>query len=197
MLVHLPCLQHAEPIVASCRLYALALELIHSRPDIAYQLLISSVETLADAILKDFAPVDEAKVEHQKQTYDLAKSFGLSEENARQLAIVACSREYWIKRKFKKVLLDNVDGRLWTEQDDLFPQISPEILPKRENFEKTLGKVYDARCRATHVGEAFPRSASYTGGPKIDSRAAMVLYSSDNAFPPVIWFEGVVNSAIF
>lgn len=41
LLLELPRLHHAVSIVASCRLYALALELIHERPDIAYQLLIS------------------------------------------------------------------------------------------------------------------------------------------------------------
>ena len=43
LLSRLPKLEHAESIVTGCRLYALALELVQERPDISYQLLISSV----------------------------------------------------------------------------------------------------------------------------------------------------------
>jgi hypothetical protein len=49
----LPTIEHAENIVNAARLYRTALELIDSRPDIAYQLLISVIETLADVALAD------------------------------------------------------------------------------------------------------------------------------------------------
>jgi hypothetical protein len=49
----LPTIEHAENIVNAARLYRTALELIDSRPDIAYQLLISIIETLADVALAD------------------------------------------------------------------------------------------------------------------------------------------------
>jgi hypothetical protein len=44
----LPQLEHAESRVASARLDAVALELLREQPDIAYQLLISSVETIGN-----------------------------------------------------------------------------------------------------------------------------------------------------
>lgn len=94
LLLQLPRIAHASSIVASCRLYALALELIHERPDISYQLLISCVETMADAVLKGFQPTDEDKVKHQSGVHEAALSLGLKDEAARGLAIEACRKEH-------------------------------------------------------------------------------------------------------
>jgi hypothetical protein len=196
LLIGLPHMEHAESVVASRRLYAVALELIQERPDIAYQLLISSVETMANAALKQFQPDDAAKVEHKKAVYESAMSLGLGKEAAKKLAIEACRGEYWATKKFKKFLMDNVAESVWTEQDELFHQMSKDILPKGQDFEKTLGKIYNARSKATHVGEPFPISASYSGGPSINARAASVLFGTDGAFPPVVWFERIVHSAL-
>lgn len=196
LLTGLPPLEYAKSIVASCRLYALALELIHERPDISYQLLISSVETMANAALASFQPSDDVKVDHKNAVYKLAVSIGLEEKVARQLTIEACKGEYWATKKFKKFLMDNVADSVWTEQDELFHQMSNDILPKREDFEQILGKIYKARSKATHVGQPFPITASYTGGPTINVRAANKFYSDDGAFPPVVWFERIVQSAL-
>lgn len=195
LLLRLPRVEHAKSIVASARLYALALELIHERPDISYQLLISSVETIATAALGSFQPPDDAKVGHQKAVYDLAQSLDLNEDAARGLAIQACNREHWATKKFKKFLVDNVDESVWTEQDELFHHMPQEVLPRREQFERILGRIYDARSKATHVGESFPASAAYTGGPSVSVRASM-LFGSESAFPPVVWFERIVNNAL-
>ncbi len=196
LLISLPRLSQAESIVASCRLYALALELIQERPDISYQLLISSVETLANSALDGFHPDDQAMVEHKKPVYRMALNLGLCDEVAMALAIEACKGEFWATKKFKKFLMDNTPGSIWTEPDELFHRLSNDILPKREDFERTLATVYKVRSKATHVGEPFPVSAFYTGGPLIDTRAATQLYGTNDAFPPVIWFERIVNSAL-
>jgi hypothetical protein len=182
--------------VASCRLYALALELIHERPDVAYQLLISSVETIANDALRTFQPDDDRKVEHQKGVYELALSLNLDEATARRLAVEACRREWWATKKFKKFLTDNVAESVWTEKDELFHRMPQEVTPKQDHFERTLGKVYEARCKATHEGHPFPVTASYTGGPSISVRAGQTLFGTDAPFPPVVWFERVVNSAL-
>jgi hypothetical protein len=105
LLTGLPRTKYAESIVMSCRLYALALELIHDRSDLAYPLLISSVETIANAVLERFQPNDDAKVAHKKAVYDLAIDLQLSKESAKQLAMAACKGEYWATRKFKDFLL--------------------------------------------------------------------------------------------
>jgi hypothetical protein len=89
MLLKLPLLDHAEPIVASARLYALGLELIRERPELAYQILISAVETIANELLADFEPPEDDKVEHQRAVFKMARILGLKESNARRLATEA------------------------------------------------------------------------------------------------------------
>jgi hypothetical protein len=193
LLLGLPRLEHAKSIVASARLYALALELLREQPDIAYQLLVSSAETMANETLQDFQPNDDAKVKHQQRVFNLAKKFGLKEEMARELALAACKRERWVKRKFRKFLTDNIDAAVWDKEDDFF-RVPLNLLPQREDLHKTLGNIYNARSGATHSGHQFPMSASYSGGPTIPSRVAMAQLSSD--FSPVGWFERIVNTAI-
>jgi hypothetical protein len=196
LLLGLPMCEYAESIVASCRLYALALELIHDRPDMSYPLLISSVETIANGALRAFQPTDDEKVAHQKAVYDLAIELELDKETARRLALAACKREWWATRKFKKFLSDNAADSVWTEPDELFRSIGLEEMPKRDHAERTFGNIYNARSKATHEGKPFPASASYTGGPRISVRAAQELFGTDSPFPPVVWLERVVNSAL-
>jgi hypothetical protein len=193
LLLGLPQVAHAVSIVASARLYALALELIHDRQEIAYQLLVSSVETIASETLPD--PDDDEKARRMQPVSDLAKTYGLEERKARNLAITACDVETrWPTRKFKKFLTDNTDDRIW-EEDDLY-RVPLPLRPRRENFQQTLGKIYAARSGATHAGQQFPVTASYSGGPELPTRVAMKMFSPDPVFPPVVWFERVVNMAI-
>jgi hypothetical protein len=193
LLLGLPHVAHAESIVASARLYALALELIHDRQEIAYQLLVSAVETIASETLPD--PDDDEKTTRMQRVFDLAKTYGLEEGKARNLAITACNVETrWATRKFMKFLTDNTDDKIWGA-DDLY-RVLPQLLPNRGSFPQTLSKIYRARSGATHAGEQFPVTASYTGGPRIPARVATKMLSLDPVFPPVVWFERVVNVAI-
>jgi hypothetical protein len=195
LLTGLPSTQYAESIVASARLYALALELIREQPDLSYQLLISAVETIANEALRSFQPDDDEKVEHQRIVFDLVKDVGVEDEVARKVAIAACRREHWATRKFKKFLTDNIDESIWDEEDDLFRAL-PKSMPTRDQLQKTLGKIYDARSKATHFGQQFPASASYVGGPTIPARLAISLWGTEPIFPPVVWLERAVNGAI-
>jgi len=195
LLTALPSSQYAESIVASARLYALALELIRDQPHISYQVLISAVETLANEALNSFQPDDDEKVEHQRNVFNLMKDLGIGDDIARQVAIAACKREHWATRKFKKFLADNIDSSIWEKEDDLFKTL-PNSVPPRDQFEKTLGKIYDARSKATHFGQQFPISAAYAGDPMIPAAITTLLLGADPVFPPVVWFERLVNKAI-
>jgi len=199
LLLGLPRLEQRESIVASARLYAKALELIRQEPDIAYQLLISAVETLANAALQTFQANDDEKVEHQRAVFDLAMELGLAPETARKLALAACKREFWAGKKFKKFLMDRLDGWNWDSDDDLYRaryEQWREVWPRREDLRKSLTKIYSIRSKATHEGHRFPASASYSGGPAIPFHVANSLFWSQSAFPPVMWFERIVNKAI-
>ena len=156
LLLGLASLDYGESIVASARLDALALELIREQPDIAYQLLISSVETIANKALQGFQPNDEDKVKLQEAVFKQAKGVGLGDDIARDLALTASKRERWVKRKFTKFLTDNIDDSVWNQDDDLF-ETPLRILPCREDLQKTLGKIYDARSTANEIsGSAVP-----------------------------------------
>jgi hypothetical protein len=98
LLIGLPRARYAECIVASARLYALALQLIREQPDLSYQLLISAVETIANEALRSFQPDDDEKVKHQHVVFDLVKGLGIKNEVARKVAIEACKREHWATR---------------------------------------------------------------------------------------------------
>ena len=200
-LLGLPKLTQAESIVASARLYASAFELIRDRPEMAYQLLISAVETIANEVLRNFQPDDVEKVEYQRPVFDLAMSLELGEETARKLALEACKNAPWARRKFRKFLMENVGGSVWEEEDDLFKWPRLELLPRQEDFQKTLNTVYDARSKATHWGHQFPISASYSGGPRMPWRVSSAMLASatlgtGSTFPPIVWFERIVNMAI-
>ena len=97
--------------------------------------------------------------------------------------------------------MDNVDASVWEKEDDLFRWPTLQFLPRQEDFQKTLNTVYDARSKATHWGHQFPISASYSGGPTIPTRVAAAMVASATqgtgpTFPPVVWFERIVNTAI-
>src|SRR5262249_25154960 len=98
-------------------------------------------------------------------------------------------------KKFKKFLTDNGGDSVWDKEDDLF-RMRREVLPRREDFQRTLSKIYEARSKATHRGQQFPASSSYSGGPTMPVRVATALYWSNSPFPPVVWFQRIANPAI-
>jgi hypothetical protein len=195
MLTGLPNASYAESIVASARLYALALELIREQPDLSYQLLISAVETIANEALNTLQPDDDEKVQFKWPVYKLAKEFGMDDVAARKMTIEACKGENWATRKFKTFVTDNLDESIWSTEDDLFQPL-PNWALQRGDLQKALGQIYSARSKATHLGEPFPVTASYAGGPKLSLGLFASIFGNQTPFPPIAWFERAVNSAI-
>lgn len=191
----LPSLPNAESIIHSARLYALALERIYQDTDIAYQLLISSVETVANAAYHSYTPTEANMRETKRNVADLAVRFGLSEEEAKQIVIEACKGISWTKQKFLKFLLENTTDELWTE-DELF-KLPPQFpLPNKDDFKAAIDEIYDARSKASHSGGSFPASASIVTGPMLPAKALFDIDISQRPFPPISWFERAVNMAI-
>lgn len=190
----LPDLPYAESIIHSARLYALSLEQIYQGTDIAYQLLISSIETIANEVYRSYAPTKSDVVKAKKNVADLALKLGLSKEKADRLATEACKGISWHARKFSKFLTENTDGELWTK-DDLF-KLPDFVLPNKNNFESVIDEIYKERAKASHSGYSYPASASIVPGPRISAKALFDTDISQNPFPPVAWFERVVNNAI-
>lgn len=191
----LPDLPCAESVIRSARLYALALELIYQDTDIAYQLLISSVETIANAVHQSYTPTKADMLKTKGNVAELAVKFGLSKEKANQLMVEACKGIPWAKKKFSKFLLENVSDALW-KADDLF-KLPPQFpLPNKNDFEAAIHEIYEARSKALHSGGSFPASASIVTGPMLPAKALFELDGTQRPFPPVSWFERVVNIAI-
>jgi hypothetical protein len=194
VLLRLPGISGAQEIVYASRLYRTALELIESRPDISYQLLISTVESLAAVALDEYEPEESAKLATALAVQQRARAYGLDEEKVKQLALDACSGQRWLKRRFKKFLLDFAPPETFSEKDRVF--LVPDYLcPPAEDYSKTLGRVYDMRSGNLHVASPFPRSVAIGTSPLIRSRDLPPNLLERPEIPPVAWFERMVSKA--
>ena len=186
--------EYADSIIFAIKLYHLALQKIESEPDISYLLLIACIETIAsDAI--DYEPSEKEMCELKGSLKKLALEYKLSENQAIQLVNEACKGINWHTKKFVGFILQYVDESLWKE-DDLFR--TPEILlPKKsDNIEKVIKDIYHARGKMQHKGRLFPDSAKLGSGPMIPAKIAYSCLLAGEKFPPVTWFERVVNITI-
>jgi hypothetical protein len=183
----------APAVVLSASLYRLALEHLEQNPELAYQLLIAAVEASASEWLQDYEPSDDEKAGMKSGLVQKAKQFGLTDGDARELAIEACKGSSWTTRKFQQFLIKLTDTSLWTE-DDLF-KVPENFLPAEADFPDVLRHIYSARGALAHGGRRFPPSIAIGAGPLIPASALRFDWS-DKPFPPVVWFERVVNLAL-
>ncbi|MFN7944006.1 MAG: hypothetical protein U0Z53_01420 [Blastocatellia bacterium] len=191
----LPKMPHAVSIVQSARLYALALERMHKEVDMSYQLLVACIENIANDSMKSFRP-DEAEIIATKQSvFNLALQFGLSKEQSIQIAVEATKGMNWNTKKFLNFLQDNISDELWIEEDDTF-RVPERFIPPKDDFEDAIKKIYQTRGKVAHSGGEYPPSASVGLGPTLPSRQLFNAYGLKSAFPPLPWFERVVNIAL-
>jgi len=192
----LPKLKVASAVVRAARLYASAMERIESQPEICYQLFISAAETMAGAVLQDWEPDTARKIESKGALVSYAtKTEKLSKDVAERLALEASKDNPWSSRKFKKFLLDNLDREAISREDDLFI-VPQELCPKEDEIEQAPGKIYLNRSGATHSGHSYPASASIGPSLFVSMKAFDAIINQERPFPPIGWFERVVNSAI-
>lgn len=192
-LIQFPNVPKADQVVYAARLYRTALETIEVRPDIAYLLLVSAVETLADVAFKDWEPTEFEKLEAKAPLTSCAQQMRLTAEQTKQLVLADCKSEKWATKKFKKFLLDFTPLDQLEVDDRVF--IVPSFLcPAKDAIPKTLGLIYKARSDNVHVGSPFPRSI------RIGTTAALGIrdlppnwpFGGRPDIPPVTWFERVV-----
>ncbi len=192
----LPKLKEASALVRAARLYASAMERMESEPDIPYQLLISAVETLAGAVLEGWEPDEDRKLASKGALISYAtKTEKLGKEVAERLALEACRDNPWSNRKVRKFLLDNLDLKAISCEDDLFI-VPREMCPKGAAIEGAIGEIYQTRSGATHGGHSYPASAAVGPSPRVPSDAFDALINEQPPFPPIGWFERVVNYSI-
>ncbi len=194
ILTGLPKLPFAESFVLTARLYASALEQLEHDVEVSYQLLIAAAEAMANAVLSDFRPDAEDMISAKKSVADMAVKFGLSKEQSQQIAIEASRGIGWARRKFCKFLMDNTTDQLH-EEDDLF-RVPPQYLPETDALAEVLQNVYKARGMMLHTGRGFDMSSVIGIGPRAPARALLNIDPARKPFPPVVWFERVVNCAL-
>jgi hypothetical protein len=194
ILKKLAALAVAKEIVHASRLYRTALELIESRPDIAYQLLISTVEAFASLVLADYEPEHSVKIDTKRTVYKHALKYGLSQQQANHLTLLACQGMGWSKRKFIKFLADRVSPSALAQKDRVF-LIPQHLCPPSEDLGKTLARIYEARSGNLHSGSSLPRSIGIGTSPLIHARSLPLNPLKPEDVPPVPWFERVVSLA--
>lgn len=193
-LTKLPTAVSARAIVSASRLYRTALELIETRADIAYQLLISTAETLASAALETFDPDETEKLAVKAGVQRQAKAYGLEDLQANHLALLACKGMAWTKRKFTKFLMDRVSPEDLVAKDAVF-MLPNHFCPSAEETEKTLSLIYSARSGNLHGGLGFPASVAVGTSPYIHFRQRPLNPLKPAEVPPVPWFDRVVSLA--
>jgi hypothetical protein len=195
-LIRLPDTPNAEVIVYASRLYRAALELIESRADSAYLLLVSTAEALANIALGNFEPTDSEKLDSSRAVTlrKRALELGLTEEQAKQLALAACEGDRWLKKRFKKFLIDFCSDEDLSKADRVF--LLPNFLtPPLADLSSLLGRIYDARSGNLHAGFPFPRSISIGTSPLFRWRdMGWGIYGREK-IPPAPWFERIVSVA--
>lgn len=197
-LLKLPGLPNAVNIVYAARLYRTAFELIESRPDIAYLLLISTVECFADLAFIDYDPEQSEKLEtpEARAVQKRARDFGLDDDKARQLGLEACKGNRWLSKKFKRFLTEFSSPEELAERDRLFAL--PEYLcPPLEEFSKIFGRIYSARSVNLHQAVPFPESVGIGTSTTVSWRQLPLSWPFDQPdIPPVTWFERAVSQAV-
>ena len=185
---------YGEAYVLAARLYAQAMQVIEESPDIAYQLFISGVETMANKVFSDYSPSRAEMVATKDIVAQRAMDLGLAQENSEELAVLACNGMTWTSRKFQIFLKDMTDETIW-QPDGLF-RIPEGFEPAAEDFDRVLKEIYRGRGAAVHGGQAYGPSVGVGSSPRVPVRAMQELFSGGPKVPPVGWFERVVNLAL-
>jgi hypothetical protein len=193
-LIELPSVPNAEQIVHAARLYKSALELINDRHDTAYLTLVSVVESLANLALNDFEPDEAEKVKSKSAMVKRARAFGLDEAQAKALALEACKGQTWLKRKFKKFCIDFCDVEDLKRPDRVF-LVLKHLNPPDDEFEKALGRIYDARSKILHEGLPLPSGIGIGTSLLINVLDLPVDPLRRPEIPPLPWFERIVSTA--
>lgn len=194
-LLHLPGLPNAQDIVHAARLYRSALEFIVDRPDTAYLMLVSVVESLASVAFKNYEPGEAEKLQNcHLALQNCARDMGLNEAQIKALTLAACKQEHWLRRKFIKFCVDYCPAAEIKSQDRVFV-ILEHLNPPEGELKKAVSRIYDARSGNLHTGDPFPPGVGIGTSPQIKIRDLPLDPVGRPEIPPVPWFERIVSIA--
>ncbi|MGH9870650.1 MAG: hypothetical protein ACREAA_21140 [Candidatus Polarisedimenticolia bacterium] len=194
LLSALPHLESAAAYVRSARLYSQAVRLLDEYPDVSYVLLISCVETAADAYLPSWKPDSDKMRESKKSMIQYAEGIGLREEQWGKLADLACKDMRWTSERFQEFLIRYVPDSLWEDSEE-FKSIEA-FIPSKERFCEVLKLICRTRGRALHAGEAFPITGRLEPSEMLPVDAVLHLSPERPCLPPATWFERVVSMTL-
>lgn len=133
-----------QKFILAVRLYHRAILLIEEEPDMAYLNLISAIEVLCQDVELDDITLNEIDSELARLINSLDESIRDSIEKR------IINRERFIKRKFVKFILNNIDENFWLEDRPKHGRV------EKDNLEELLGRIYKQRSNTLHSGEPFP-----------------------------------------
>lgn len=194
LLSSLPALPQAGAVLAAARQYSEAMQLIEDRPDIAYVLLVSAVETAAAEALSSWTPTMEDMRETKRSVYDRALAFGLDVNQADALVEAACADLNWSTKRISIFLERYLDDSL-AAADDLF-HVPEYLIPAPGDVRKAIRDVLKARGKALHKGAPYPEHVGDGIGPWVTPTVLGAVLSGDKLLPPATWFERVANLSI-
>lgn len=182
--------QIAQRYVLSMRLYHSAVEMMYSEPEFAYLFLVTSLEAIASAVYSDLRPGDKGK-RHTELDHYLDSAYpGWREycdistpEKRTQVIEMLLTEAYFVRRKFRKFIRENLPDTFWSEtEDDAKPDYlfsvfaagpdrmgreyvrhSDKTIQEGERIDTsrlkdTLDSIYSARSKFVHEGVRFPTS---------------------------------------
>lgn len=133
-----------QKFILAVRLYHRAILLIEEEPDLAYLNLISAIEVLCQDVELNSITLNDIDSE-------LAKLVNSLDDNIRDsIEKRIINRERFIKRKFVKFILDNIDENFWLEDRPKQGRV------EQDKLEELLGRIYKQRSNTLHSGEPFP-----------------------------------------
>ncbi len=177
--------------ILAVRLYHRAILLIEEEPDLAYLNLVSSVEVLCQDVELDDITLADIDIELAKLVNSLDDKL---RDNIEKRIL---SREKFIKRKFVKFILDNVDDSFWSEDGPEYGRV------EQDKLEELLGRIYNQRSRTLHSGDPFPATTIYdppTLGCEIDFSLGVSVgekrWDPKDFIPHPHFFERLVNNVL-
>ena len=178
----------------AARLYWQARRMIEEWPEIAYQLLVYCVETVANRKSSYYSPSRAEMVAAKGGVEKRARKYGLTQQQAEDLAVLACSGMSWAFRKFQ-MFLHAAKENVTKDGDDLFRH--PSVFdPPADELDEVISRIYKSRSAAAHLGEAYGASIALGTAPTVPISAVHELLSGSQEVPPIAWFERLVNAAL-
>ena len=206
----------AETFILSMRLYYYAVNIMYSDPEFSYLLLIICLETIASIVNEKYMPNNienylDSRFSGWKEIHD-----HISPALRNNLIQLLLRNEHFTLKKVQEFVLNNLPEKFWLDTIDdaktdyLYGIIdgdgehykkSDKIINEyekitRDELQKVLQTIYNARSKLVHTGKRFPASISIGLYEKYNPEVFTDLLKNPNKkleIPTVLTFERLVS----